>query len=461
MSKTEASSNTPVLSLNGLTIKQKIAYELMANRQNIFLSGSGGTGKSFLIKKFCEEFRYKRKIAICSTTGISALLIGGTTIHSFLGLGLGTDSADVLYNKIFRSNRHRMRWLSIDTLIIDEISMLSPELFDKIENIATRLRCTKYLLSRQTPPPFGGIQLILSGDFLQLPVVNNDKFCFEAKSWNRCVNRTIELNQIVRQKDFVFAGILNEIRYGIISDDVKEFLKTHTNRKIVDSNGIKPTKIYTTNADVNAMNDHELDILANEASQKGEELEFFEYEMKVAYGPKYASMAENNKKNCQAPVKLELCKGAQVMLLANIDLDNGLCNGSRGIVLGFVEKAPFVRFVSQDENVKYIDRVIEPFTWEIKEDEEILVSYTQYPLKLAYAITVHKSQGASLDYAEIDLENVFVAGQAYVALSRVRTSKGLNITNININKIWAHPKALEFYKKINTPEENQNNEVTP
>jgi ATP-dependent DNA helicase PIF1 len=423
------------------TKRQKEAFEAMIKGKNILLTGPSGTGKSKVVNTFKEMFGKNKFIATTSTTGISAILVGGTTIHSFLGIGLGTGSVEDLTSIILKNSKVRQRWLSIDVLIIDEISMMSPELFDKLEEIARNIRCPRRLLApdnfKQTP--FGGIQLILSGDFLQLPVIGSNDFCFEAKSWSSCIEKTIVLNEIIRQNDMIFQTVLNEIRFGELSKESEKILKKRVNVKLKTALDIKPIQIYTTNGDVDYLNERELDKLA----EKG--LDFYEYNMEVyfyEFVKDRERALEKCKKNCLAPDKLQLCVGTQVMLLCNFNIEAGLANGSMGIVTRFECDIPVVKFSNG------LETAVDYWTWSIEEDKKKTVTIKQIPLRLAYAITVHKSQGSTIDYAEVNLDNVFAYGQVYVALSRVKTLSGLNIRGIDFKGIKAHPKALEFYRSL-------------
>lgn len=414
-----------------LNEKQNYAYNLMAQGTNIFITGPGGVGKTALIKLFTKVYSKSKIIAVTSTTGTSALLINGTTIHSYLGIGFGTNTIESITNKIKSMPWLRKRWTSLECLIIDEISMMNPDLFDKLEQIARIIRKSK--------TPFGGIQLILAGDFCQLPVVGNDKFCFEADSWNFCIQETIYLTQIIRQNDTIFQNVLNNIRLGNITAKIKNILNNRINANLSNNFGILPTKLYSTNIDVDRINNIELDKLAEK------DITFYEYEMDIHVNAKVnnrTGVIEKFKKSCNAPEILQLCVGAQVMLLKNLDLANGLANGSRGIIIGFTQDLPVVKFLNGEE------RIIEMEIWEVLENDKPVLSAKQIPLKIAYAISIHKSQGCSLDFAEIDLSNIFEYGQAYVALSRVKSLQGLSIIGIDYNNICAHPKALEFYSNI-------------
>ena len=426
-----------------LNEKQKMALDFMIGGFNVFITGPGGTGKSLLIHLFKNQVQHTRTVAITSTTGISALQIGGTTLHSYLGIGLGQGSAETIAERVGYNPKARQRWQQLDTLIIDEVSMLSSELFDKLDIVGRYIRYGKSFLQRDWHKPFGGLQIILAGDFLQLPVVeNNDSFCFEAKSWPNTIQKSIHLTEVMRQKNVQFQQILAEIRLGTVSTEAKKLLNSRLKVKLNNDLGIKPTRIYTTNAIVDHVNETELDNLA----RQNENLEFYEYEMTVNFSDQNVKnkneLAERYRKSCLAPEKLQLCIGAQVMLLCNLDLEAGLANGSRGVITNFIEGSPQVKFLNSQE------RIISTYSWLVEEGNQPLLKITQVPLKPCWAITVHKSQGSTLDYAEIDLTNVFTYGQAYVALSRVRNLEGLSLLGIDFSCIRAHPKALQYYNQL-------------
>lgn len=413
-----------------LNKKQNEAYEMMIKGYNVFITGMAGTGKTSVVKMFYQIAKYNKKIGITSTTGISALLFGGSTLHSFTGIGLGNGSVFSLTQKIQKNGFMRNRWRKLDILIIDEVSMLSPVLFDKLEEIAR--------IIRKNSKPFGGIQLILSGDFCQLPCVQSEKFCFQSEIWDNCVHKTIYLNEIIRQKDTAFQKVLNNIRIGNITQDVIDLLESRVDKNLDNSYGIKPTQLFSTNASVDYINEQELDKLTEIS-----DVEFFEYEMELEIPKKTKTyLVEKYLKSCSAVDQLQLCVGAQVMLLHNLDIDNGLVNGSRGIIVDFVEDLPIVKFLNGTQTF------IDYHTWEIEDNDKLIMSITQIPLKLAWCLTIHKCQGVSLDYAEVNLENIFEYGQAYVGLSRIKNIEGLSISGLKIDKIKAHPEAVAYYKKL-------------
>jgi len=411
--------------------KQNEAYNLMVEGKSIFLTGPGGTGKSMTIKLFVKMYLPSKKIAVTSTTGTSALLINGTTLHSYLGIGLGNGSVSSMSTKILKKVYLKNRWTKLDVLIIDEISMMSPELFDKLEEMARVIR--------RNSKPFGGIQLILSGDFCQLPCIDSTDFCCNANSWDKCVDNVICLEEIVRQSDPVFQNCLNHIRLGQLPADVVETLESRVGVDIVNEFGIIPTKLFPLNWSVDHFNEEALDNLSTE------DTEFFEYNMEIKVyeyvKDKQAALAKFNKYNT-VPETLQLCIGAQVMLLYNLDLEAKLANGSRGVVIGFSNELPVVRFLNG------VEKVIDYHIWELEEMDVKTMRIIQVPLKLAYAISIHKCQGCSLDCVEVDLTDVFEYGQAYTALSRVKNLNGLSIIGYDVNKIRANPKAIDFYLKI-------------
>lgn len=437
--------------LTNFTKKQAVAFRAMSEGKNIFLTGPAGGGKSYLIESFRKAFPHK-KIAVTATTGIAAVSIGGTTLHSFLGLGITKINSKQLTDKVLKSAYLRDRWRKTEVLIIDEISMLSPDLFDVLEATARAVRCGPISLLKQpgdpfnyekrtihNQPVFGGIQLILTGDLCQLPPIQSDKFCFESATWDICVEETIYLDEIMRQKDPAFQKILNELRMGKVSSETRKVLRSREDVELKNDFGIKPTKVNMTNAEVDYVNEQELDILAEDGR------DFFEYTMEIEfYGrvDNYSTAMEKIRKNCMAPQKLQLCEGAQVLLLKNLDMDSGLANGSRGVVVRFEESLPIVKFMNGEE------REIRHGSWDFYEGERKWATAVQIPLKVAYAVSAHKIQGSTLDLAEVDLGTVFEYGQAYVGLSRIRDIKGLSIKNLTFSKIQAHPKSVEFYRKL-------------
>jgi ATP-dependent DNA helicase PIF1 len=414
-----------------LNTKQKEAFDAIVEGKNIFLTAAGGAGKSTLIKYYNKLYGHIKNVAITSTTGTSALLIGGTTLHSYLGIGLGKASADALVSNILEKSWLKKKWKDLEVLIIDEVSMMNPELFDKLEKVAR--------IIKNSNKPFGGIQLILSGDLLQLGSVDSEEFIFEAKSWDKCIEKTIYLTENIRQSEPEFQECLNEIRIGIVGEKSLKLLESRIGIDLSNDMGIKPTKIFPLNYMVDEINKKELDALSKK------DVTVYEYDIEFEFysnAKNREMIIEKYKKNCIAPVNLQICINAQVMLLHNLDLAAGLCNGSRGIVTKFIEDRPMIKFLNGEE------RIIDYHVWEYYENDCKIMDVIQIPIKLAYAISSHKAQGISLDLAEIDLSEVFCYGQAYIMLSRVKKIEGLSIKKLDIKKITAHPKAVEYYKNL-------------
>lgn len=415
--------------------------------KNVFLTGPGGVGKSLLVTMYKDWCNYKRKkICVTATTGVSALLIGGTTIHSWAGIGLGKDSVEELVERIRTFKDAKQRWVRTETLIIDEVSMLDPTLFEKLEKIARIIRFSR--------KPFGGIQLILSGDFCQLRPVKSDYFCFESPRWKECVDSTVYLTKIVRQKDEVFQKCLLEVRMGVCSDETKKIFQSRLDINLPAKLDIKPTRLYSTNSSVDTINNRELEVLKKKHADTPENIHMYKSETKIINtsgrdinkGFKNV-LTDRINRDCLASDNLELVIGAQVMLLINLDLEQELANGSRGVIIKVDEIGPTVRFLTGRE-VKLI-----PYIWKIHENKKLWVQKSQIPLKLAYAATIHKSQGASLDYVEVDVgPSIFEYGQTYTALSRVRNLDGLKLLNFDKNKIKTHEKVKQFYKDLLDPE---------
>jgi len=405
-----------------LNEKQQQALEYILQGKNIFITGGGGTGKTEFIKYYIKHYKSKTT-AVTSTTGTSAILIGGTTMYSYLGIGLGKGTMRDLAQKVRKKKYLRDRWINLQILIIDEISMLSAELFDKLEQVAR--------IVRKNDKPFGGVQLILAGDFCQLPCIDSQNFCFEAQSWKNTINHIIYLTEILRQSNPIFCKVLSKLRLGKKTGKVKKLINSRIGANLTNSFGIMPTKLFSHNTYVDELNKKAITTLA---SQNGTEI--LEYE-RIEY------LKKNRKiKHFQAPKLLQLTKNCQVMLIHNLDIPNKLVNGSRGIVTDFIDDKPVVRFMNGQK------RLIEYHIWELEENNMKLGTVEQLPLKPGYAFSIHKSQGATLDLVQVDLEEVFQPGMGYVALSRVKDLESLSITGINWSRINAHPKATKFYKNL-------------
>lgn len=414
--------------------EQKACLKAMKSGKNVFVTGAGGTGKSLLIRSFYRNMRNKRIMFMTSTTGTSAVALGGQTIHSWSGIKLGKGTVETLIDKIMNSGFHRSRWRKVNTLIIDEISMMTPELFTKLERIARAVR--------ENDSVFGGIQIIASGDFLQLPCVpdedSSESFCFQSKKWFDVfpLENHYYLTEVFRQEDVNFQNVLAKIRVGIIDQHVKDTLNSRV-RVDITNGDIQPTKLYPLNFNVNRFNKAELDKLPGEK---------YTYEMNFEYYGRLKAkdvVIDKFVKSNVAPTKLVLAVGSQVMLSWNLDVSRGLANGTRGVVTRFLNDCPVVKFNNG------LEEVLTQNTWNVDDGEDVILSANQIPLKPAFASSIHKSQGSTLDLVSVDLTEVFSHGQAYVALSRVKSLEGLSIENVLVySRITAHPLAVEFYDKI-------------
>ena len=409
-----------------LSEEQRQVFDLVVTKKkSIFFTGSAGTGKSLLLKHIVRALPVS-STAVTVTTGLSGSLLGGSTIHAFAGVGRGDGDIDVILRYARRPDT-AFRWRQLSTLIIDEISMMDGTFFDVLELVARKIRGT----SR----PFGGIQLVICGDFHQLPPVakkgpSTRTFCFESRAWASCIHHCIELKHVFRQSDLYFVDVLGEVRRGALSHvDLLDKLSTCC-RPLNVEDGILPTKIFTHRVDVDSINTKELESLSGSSS---------------VYHARDSGDASILDSSCPAPRVVHLKVGAQVMLTRNISSRKGLVNGSRGVVEKISSTGlPYVRFASQtsDESV-----LIQRELWNIHVGSRVVATMTQVPLVLAYAITVHKSQGMSLDKVEISLERAFETGMAYVALSRAKTMEGLRICgSVAQESLRADPKVLAFYQ---------------
>jgi ATP-dependent DNA helicase PIF1 len=432
-----------------LNEEQSAAFDAVQRGTNIFLTGPAGSGKSFLIRRIMEwADAMKKPLAVTALTGCAALLISNKakTLHSWAGIGLGRESVETLVASINKNPHAKRRWKRTEILIIDEISMMTPELFEKLDAIGKRIRCST--------KPWGGIQLIICGDYFQLPPVMKGlsgeatgvgRFAFESPVWSTSDLMPIILTKIKRQTDPAFQKLLNECRIGEPSTETIALLKS---RQGLDwkSQMIKPTLLFSRNADVDAINEKNIAAL-------GKPLRIYEALTEIVRNPEYPDIAVpfgddlerivtklDNDAN-YAP-HVELCIGAQVMLLVNKDLEEGLVNGSRGVITEFSTSGfPVVQFLHGDPVM------IDYHEWISNDCPHIIRK--QIPLRVAYAVTIHKSQGATLDCALVDIgKSTFEYGQAYVALSRVRDLNSLYIHGLDPSKIKAHPTVVKFYTHL-------------
>ncbi|CAI2309100.1 unnamed protein product [Caenorhabditis sp. 36 PRJEB53466] len=412
--------------------QKNVVRTVINSRQSIFFTGSAGTGKSVILKRIIEMLPAKSTF-VTAATGVAASQIGGITLHAFSGFHHETSSAELCCQQVMRQNHMVRQWKQCSHLIIDEISMVDSNFFMKLELVARTVR--------NSDLPFGGIQLVITGDFLQLPPVSKDepKFCFESEAWSRCIQRTILLNTVKRQDDDVFVKILNSIRIGECDFTSADLLRKSS--KNVFPPNVVPTRLCTHSEDAERINQRNLN------STLGDEKTF------------HAHDDDNFDSNIRtlAVKKLILKVGSQVMLTKNIDVNKGLCNGSRGYVEKFSETGnPVVRFVSQKDTP--IEILRSKFSVRIPGSDVPLIR-RQLPLQLAWAISIHKSQGLTLDCAEISLEKVFADGQAYVALSRARSLAAIRIIGFDSSCVRANPRVIDYYNSIGNDDEEDSCET--
>lgn len=583
-----------------LTEEQRRILSMVVDEQrNIFFTGAAGTGKSVLLRRIISELRHKYRkkgnqpVAVTASTGLAACNIGGMTLHSFGGIGLGAEPVSRLVDKIRKNKKANRRWKDTKVLIIDEISMIDGGLFDKLEEISR--------IINKNDQPFGGIQLVITGDFFQLPPVfkpsnvpsafgapggglqiknsfmdepqTEGKFSFEAESWKSVVTTTVELKQVFRQKDDRFSSMLNSIRAGNVTNEIEKAFQKLSRIPHVPGD-IMPTELYPLRRDVDNANRRKMSQLSGTAVK---------FEAQDVYMSDIAQ-EQGKLELLMCPKELVVKRGAQVMLIKN--LDDTLVNGSLGKVIGFMsessfmlfkelpeaqaervikgeisaedaveeflhedsrpkkklesekeykfddieyealmeledsrlsenptdnglgdvetkeveiehgstihvelsddnddafgikdvpkevvendpygvnwerkraliklmnkncntlgQKWPYIRFLLQDGTTR--DILVQPETWTLEDPEgRTEASRSQVPLILAWALSIHKSQGQTLEWVKVDLSRVFEAGQAYVALSRAVRMEGLQVMGFTRHKIRVHPKVIEFY----------------
>lgn len=435
---------------DNLSDSQKRALELFKENRNLLILGCGGTGKSFLIKtmeEYIKTSQKNKKMYLCSTTGISAYNIGGMTIHSFMGIGTGDMPIENLIKKVKRRKMYRDRIINTDILVIDEVSMLSGELFEKLHLICQNIRKNNMF--------FGGIQVIFTGDFLQLlPVFNKNKDLYEnvderliieSPLFHQMFNKeniVILQENFRQQNDKTFINLLLRIRDGSFKDEDVGLLGS---RRISPSNLNEHVHLVSSNKKAQMINESQLNKLKTP---------------KVRYVSSYTSSGKDadvkelltNELKFQLNQKgindLILKKGARVMLIKNLDVSIGLVNGALGTIVDFIpdpstnHNIPIVKFDSN--NTKHPISVV---SWELEVDGCKGMAH-QIPLMLAYSVTIHKSQSLTLDSAILDLEDCFCDHQIYVALSRLKSLNGLYLKSFNKNKITVNKKMREFLENL-------------
>jgi ATP-dependent DNA helicase PIF1 len=404
-----------------MNTQQLNAFDLVLRGKSIAILSAAGTGKTYTLMQIVKwANKNGKKIGLTSSTGTSALTLGNgmaKTLHSYLHIFLAKKP---VYEMVLFTRRKSPKTVEklnqLDILAIDELSMISDELFDKVSEYIS--------IIRKDPRPFGGLQLVLTGDMFQLPPVSGD-YCFKSKTWKELNLKIVELTEQVRQDgDKEFQQILTEARWGRLSDESFKRLSTLPKPNFGE---VKPTILYSKNINVDSINEKEFkNLIDSGAEQRCYNTVFSDN--------KYTkSWAEALK----IPDKTVLCVGAQVILTVNLSVEEGFANGSRGMITELREEGPVVLFKNGEQIL------LEPWVY-VDDDEDIWAS--AIPLKLAYALTIHKSQSMTLDALATDLgPSIFEYGQAYVALSRVRDLKSVKILNILKSSFQAHEDVIKFY----------------
>jgi len=458
-----------------LSKEQQYAFNKFKKGENLFITGPGGTGKTKLIHDIVDYMNlHGIKFQVCAMTGCAAVLLGkckARTLHSWSGIKLANGPSDKVVHSVLRNKFTTKEWRSIKVLIVDEVSMMSKKIFDILNSIGKS--------ARTNPKPFGGIQVIFTGDFYQLPPVDkageveSSQFCFESQSWLSVfqLKNHIELKTMFRQNDPIYINILSQIRKGEVDMESINTLNKYVKREYISEDGLKPTKLFAVRSKTDFVNTSQYNkIMESE----------FSFDMKIdtdykVYMDTQKAITSEDLEKCSllTPMeiqfqiekimesrninkKLELKKGTIVMCTANVDMDNSICNGAQGIIIDFIigNKLPVVKFSNG---------IIKTMEYEFFQSSDYpTIVIGQIPLCLAWALTIHKIQGASLSIADMDLGNtIFEYGQTYVALSRVRTLEGLYLSAFNPQRIRANPLVKEFYSIIQDIEDLENETIEP
>ncbi|WVQ73833.1 hypothetical protein IAR50_003414 [Cryptococcus sp. DSM 104548] len=483
-----------------LSPQQSKILDMIMQGENVFFTGSAGTGKSVLLRAIIKMFREKEqqveakiasqglsellgdpnapgidssrwKLAVTASTGMAGVNVGGSTVHSWAGIGLGKEKANDLYHRVQKSKATRSRWLSTGALIIDEISMIDGDLLDKLDYIGQMIR--------KNPKPFGGIQCIFTGDFFQLPPVKAMRFAFEAKCWpNLFTPRHIKsLTRVYRQADSKFIEILESMRRGIVTDDNMKLLES-LSREVKYPDGIEPVTLFSLKDDVERTNVAKLNALPGEA------LTYEAWDMPGKNAGGYPLTQEQAVKQLNNstiwPEKLPVKVGAQVMLCTNLG-DGMLVNGSTGTIVELLTirealvkgyyfprpkdqgfnmdvKYPVVAFAQPKYVAKKIPErtIIAGMSVEcINAIGQVEATRHQVPLMLAWALTIHKSQGQTIERVKVDVGSAFAEGQVYVAISRAVSLETLEIRNLVRHKIKVSPRVIQWAAPLEAAQKEQ------
>lgn len=408
-------------------MKQTQALKVMLDGHSVFLTGPPGAGKTFVLNEFVRRARNKERIvAVTASTGIAATHIGGVTIHSWSGLGIKDFIDSRTRQQLAGNAKLSKRYNSTDILVIDEVSMLHGHRLDMVNEVCKLLR--------KSERPFGGLQVILVGDLFQLPPVDRTNglpdFVHLSAAWHELDPKICYLSEQHRQQQDGLLDLLEAMRRGEFETYHEELIQGRIGK--VPSNGQVITRLFAHNVDIDTVNQRHLKELPHDV---------YEYEMETKGG---AVKVEQLQRSVLAPELLQLKAGAEVMFVAN-NPSVGFVNGTRGQVIDFENDKPVVCLHGSSRKIK-----VEPHSWKLEEDGKVRAEVIQLPLRLAWAITIHKSQGMSLDAAEIDLSRSFTPGMGYVALSRVRSIDGLYLNGINAMALKLHPAIFDLDRNLKT-----------
>ncbi|KAL3638280.1 hypothetical protein CASFOL_017651 [Castilleja foliolosa] len=442
------------------TDEQKQVIDSVCSGKSVFITGSAGSGKTFLLEHIIYKLKKihgRSRVYVTAPTGIAACALDGQTLHSFAGVGLGDLDRQSLLDRVLLDKRACSRWKKVKALIIDETSMVDANLFDGLEHIARTLRAED---ESDRNKIWGGIQLIVSGDFFQLPPISKEKkkkgakeYAFEADCWDASFDLQIELTKIFRQSDSLLVQMLQGIRRGENDPADLKLLEGCCSGFDPDPEAVR---LYPRIADVSVV---------NKAKLKSLDKEIYTYKARDVGDEPWIRQLSNG----IAPDELELCVGARVMLVKNINPWRKLVNGATGTVMELCKVSeskyeslgdmcsggyvlPLVKFDSG------LELVVEPETWVVMDGDSVVARRRQIPLILSWALSIHKCQGMTLDKLHTDLSKVFDFGMVYVALSRVRNLGGLYLSGLKPSKIKAHPKVLEFYDCFSNRLQDEKNE---
>jgi ATP-dependent DNA helicase PIF1 len=401
---------------------QELALEILLSGESVLLTGPAGSGKTYVLNQFIKHAKREGKhVSVTATTGLAATHLGGSTIHSWSGIGIHDRLPKHFYKDMPKGRADTIK--KTDVLVIDEISMMHDFRLDMIDEITRTVR--------EIDAPFGGLQVILCGDFFQLPPISREEeqesnFIVSSSVWRDLDPAVCYLIEQHRQDDDQYLGILTALREA---DLRRKHVEALLGRQF--ANVGEATELHTTNVDVDAIN-----------AQKLAELPGTQHVYYMTHTGK-DNYVESLSRSCLANPELVLKKGALVMCIKN-SADKKYVNGSLGIVTGFEKGSDYP--IVELKNGRLV--TILPETWELRDGDKKRASLTQLPLRLAWAITVHKSQGMTLDAARVDLRRAFVEGMGYVALSRVRSLDTLSLNGINRMALQVSPTALEIDKTL-------------